>query len=215
LFINVHNEYIQKHGTSIQKNGAQREVSKKLRASHPFPGPTCATDNRRRERKLRIFSPHFSNHKNHQNRFLPSSAASSTITMVNRIATHINAHSSSPSKVTTANSIIPSSPKRLLVDELKHPPHSPSASVASSSGDSSKLASDDLVHPPEKTPRAVVSPDHDVNKLPIEELMLTTVHKSDHKLAEEAGEFADEPLLKESKHRFVLFPIQDNDVRTI
>jgi hypothetical protein len=36
--------------------------------------------------------------------------------------------------------------------------------------------------------------------------------KSDHKLLEEEGMFEDEPLLKENPHRFVIFPIQDNDV---
>jgi hypothetical protein len=136
--------------------------------------------------------------------------------MVNRIATHINAHSSSPSKV-SANSNsnnIPASPKRVPMGEIQSP-HSPSAvSIASSSeDDSSKHASD---HSPEKAPRggAVVSSDHaaDIDKLPMDELTLTTVLKSEHKLAEEMGEFAEEPLLKESKHRFVLFPIQDNDV---
>jgi hypothetical protein len=36
--------------------------------------------------------------------------------------------------------------------------------------------------------------------------------KTDHKRAEEAGLHQDEPLLKENPHRFVLFPIQDNEV---
>ncbi|CAJ1949592.1 unnamed protein product [Cylindrotheca closterium] len=36
--------------------------------------------------------------------------------------------------------------------------------------------------------------------------------KTDHKLKEEQGLFADEPLLKENPHRFVIFPIQDNDL---
>jgi hypothetical protein len=36
--------------------------------------------------------------------------------------------------------------------------------------------------------------------------------KTDHKLLEEQGKFADEPLLKENPKRFVIFPIQDNDV---
>ena len=40
------------------------------------------------------------------------------------------------------------------------------------------------------------------------------VKKTDHKLAEERGEHAEEPLLKENPHRFVLFPIQDDDVRS-
>jgi hypothetical protein len=38
------------------------------------------------------------------------------------------------------------------------------------------------------------------------------VNKTEHKLQEEQGLFADEPLLKANPHRFVIFPIQDNDV---
>ena len=37
-------------------------------------------------------------------------------------------------------------------------------------------------------------------------------HKTEHKLMEEQGMLKDEPLLKENPYRFVLFPIQDNDV---
>jgi hypothetical protein len=201
---------IQKHGTTLQST-AQRADQALAYASQIFrvrPNIFGIT-------KKPHFPPHFSNHKNLKTRFRCFIAALSTITMVNRIAIHINAHSSSPSKVSTDNRSMPSSPKRLPLDEMKHP-HSPSAaSVASSSEDSAKLASDLLITP-ENATRAVVSPDHAsiVDKLPIEELTLTTVLKSEHKLAEEAGEFDEEPLLKESKHRFVLFPIQDNDVRT-
>jgi hypothetical protein len=36
--------------------------------------------------------------------------------------------------------------------------------------------------------------------------------KTDHKLKEEEGMMADEPLLKSNPHRFVIFPIQDNEV---
>jgi hypothetical protein len=39
------------------------------------------------------------------------------------------------------------------------------------------------------------------------------IQKTEHKLKEERGELAEEPLLKENPHRFVIFPIQDNDVR--
>lgn len=39
------------------------------------------------------------------------------------------------------------------------------------------------------------------------------IKKTDHKLQEEQGMMADEPLLKVNPYRFVLFPIQDNDVR--
>ena len=43
---------------------------------------------------------------------------------------------------------------------------------------------------------------------------VSTISKTAHKLAEERGEHADEPLLIESKRRFVLFPIQDSEVST-
>ena len=36
--------------------------------------------------------------------------------------------------------------------------------------------------------------------------------KTESKIMEEQGLMADEPLLKENPHRFVIFPIQDNDV---
>lgn len=36
--------------------------------------------------------------------------------------------------------------------------------------------------------------------------------KTDHKLKEERGELVPEPLLVENPHRFVIFPIQDNDL---
>ena len=39
-----------------------------------------------------------------------------------------------------------------------------------------------------------------------------SVTVSEHKLAELAGKHAEEPLLKENPHRYVLFPIQDADV---
>lgn len=45
------------------------------------------------------------------------------------------------------------------------------------------------------------------------DLTVKKIIKTEHKLREENGEFAEEPLLKENPHRFVLFPIQDNDVR--
>ena len=37
---------------------------------------------------------------------------------------------------------------------------------------------------------------------------------SDHRKAEVAGRFVPEPLLMDNPNRFVLFPIQDNEVRT-
>ena len=38
------------------------------------------------------------------------------------------------------------------------------------------------------------------------------VKVSEHKLAEIRGDHAEEPLLKENPNRFVLFPIEDNEV---
>ena len=38
------------------------------------------------------------------------------------------------------------------------------------------------------------------------------ITKTDHKLKEERGELEPEPLLVENPHRFVIFPIKDNDV---
>jgi len=40
------------------------------------------------------------------------------------------------------------------------------------------------------------------------------IGKSDHKIAEESGKHQPEPLLMENPNRFVLFPIQDNEVRS-
>jgi hypothetical protein len=42
--------------------------------------------------------------------------------------------------------------------------------------------------------------------------VIQVFEKTDHKLLEERGDFDDEPLLKENPQRFVIFPIQDNDV---
>ena len=41
------------------------------------------------------------------------------------------------------------------------------------------------------------------------------VQVSKHKLDELAGRHSEEPLLKENPGRFVLFPIQDNDVSNV
>lgn len=46
----------------------------------------------------------------------------------------------------------------------------------------------------------------------VSELVAATIGKSTHKLLEEAGFPREEPLLKSNPHRFVLFPIQDDDV---
>ncbi|MGK3755483.1 MAG: hypothetical protein ACI8RD_007793 [Bacillariaceae sp.] len=42
--------------------------------------------------------------------------------------------------------------------------------------------------------------------------VLQVIKKTDHKLLEESGELAPEPLLVSNPHRFVIFPIKDNDV---
>ena len=42
--------------------------------------------------------------------------------------------------------------------------------------------------------------------------VLQVIKKTDHKLLEESGALVPEPLLVENPHRFVIFPIQDNDV---
>lgn len=46
-----------------------------------------------------------------------------------------------------------------------------------------------------------------------EDASASKIIKTEHKLFEESDAF-EEPLLKENPHRFVLFPIQDNDVST-
>jgi hypothetical protein len=75
------------------------------------------------------------------------------------------------------------------------------------------------------TPIAVVSPDHSnasiisssgsEGSLDDEEQLKTEMkpRKTNHKLAELAGKHFPEPLLTENPRRFVLFPIQDNEVR--
>ncbi len=41
---------------------------------------------------------------------------------------------------------------------------------------------------------------------------VASITKTEHKLQEERGELAPEPLLSENPHRFVIFPIKDNEV---
>jgi hypothetical protein len=41
----------------------------------------------------------------------------------------------------------------------------------------------------------------------------TTLQKTEQRLREERGELVPEPLLLSNPHRFVIFPIQDNEVR--
>lgn len=45
--------------------------------------------------------------------------------------------------------------------------------------------------------------------------VIKRIGKSDHKIAEEQGFPVQEPLLKENPHRFVLFPIADNEARQL
>ena len=68
---------------------------------------------------------------------------------------------------------------------------SPSDSAGSSVSSSSSVSSDDEP-----------SSSNDDKIIPM----------SEHKLAEMNGLHAEEPLLRENPNRFVLFPIQDNDV---
>lgn len=60
---------------------------------------------------------------------------------------------------------------------------------------------------------------HSDNTSEIDEFDASTVikriGKSDHKIAEEQGLHEEEPLLKENPHRFVLFPIEDNEVSSV
>jgi len=80
------------------------------------------------------------------------------------------------------------------VDVKEIAPVSPESSDSSVSGESS-ASSDDGLSP--ISPRSFQREDQPI---------------SDHKRAEEAGLHAEEPLLKENPKRFVLFPIEDNDV---
>ena len=59
---------------------------------------------------------------------------------------------------------------------------------------------------PEQTAAAVVSPEDNTSNL---------MKKTEQKLREERGELKPEPLLKENPQRFVIFPIQDNDVSIV
>lgn len=56
------------------------------------------------------------------------------------------------------------------------------------------------------------SPEDDASVGSVSSHFSQVIGKTDHKLAEERGELAEEPLLKENPHRFVLFPIQDDEV---
>ena len=69
---------------------------------------------------------------------------------------------------------------------------------------------------PTKSERSFGSSDDESSTAEEQQTMVTMLaKKTAHKLKEEQGLFSEEPLLKENPFRFVLFPIQDNDVRTI
>ena len=60
---------------------------------------------------------------------------------------------------------------------------------------------------------AAVSPSFsDVDSFNCEDEAIQNIGKTDHKILEERGFPEEEPLLKENPQRFVLFPIQDNEV---
>ena len=50
------------------------------------------------------------------------------------------------------------------------------------------------------------------NNITTNKTAAVVLQKTAHKLAQERGQHAPEPLLTENPHRFVLFPIQDNDI---
>lgn len=92
---------------------------------------------------------------------------------------------------------------------------------------SSQMAKVTVSPGPKMPPSTIISPDHStgssvsssssVSSTEVEEDISSSLGKailqSDHKKAELAGRFAPEPLLMENPSRFVLFPIQDNEVR--
>ena len=61
------------------------------------------------------------------------------------------------------------------------------------------------------TPQGMVDPNAKKPR-PIFDSTFQLAVKTDHKLAEENGELQPEPLLQENPRRFVLFPIQDDDI---
>jgi hypothetical protein len=64
------------------------------------------------------------------------------------------------------------------------------------------------------TVAAVVTPTAAATAEDDDEFSADAIVKTEHKLAEERGFPNAEPLLQENPHRFVLFPIQDDDVST-
>lgn len=73
-----------------------------------------------------------------------------------------------------------------------------------------QLASDDT-HSPVSVATTLTRTDSSSSSEDFE-LTIKKIVKTAHKLREENGEFAEETLLKANPHRFVLFPIQDNEV---
>jgi hypothetical protein len=74
------------------------------------------------------------------------------------------------------------------------------------------LATSAAVVSPEPADSPSVSSGSSVGSLDDTNVVNKQVHVSKHKLDELAGRHLEEPLLKENPGRFVLFPIQDNDV---
>jgi hypothetical protein len=66
---------------------------------------------------------------------------------------------------------------------------------------------DDHASPAAASPGSVTSPKDGATS--------EVLQKTEQKLREERGELAPEPLLMSNPHRFVIFPIQDNEVRSI
>jgi len=54
------------------------------------------------------------------------------------------------------------------------------------------------------------APPFDLSDLAVKQTLISVDKKT-----EDAGRFLEEPLLKENPNRFVLFPIEDNDVSII
>ena len=80
-----------------------------------------------------------------------------------------------------------------------------------------KVSSPSRRRVPAVSPESTIAPPATPERLafvnPEEDVIEVADLKTDHKRAEEAGFPLEEPLLKENPRRFVLFPIQDNDVR--
>lgn len=68
---------------------------------------------------------------------------------------------------------------------------------------------------PETPRKRIVSPVSASSPLSFasEEEQVESIGKTEQKILEDKGLLAEEPLLKDNPHRFVLFPIQDNEVR--